>query len=93
MDSVLISLITRLIEQKWRSRLSKDKIAEFLTKTERTKDKNTQNMFLDECNPLFEESLQKKDNVCLLFPESVQRNRPKFFEESLTVGMLVKKIF
>ena len=50
-------------------------------------------MFLDECNPLFEESLQKKDNICLLFPESVQSQIDQTFEESLTGGMLVKKIF
>ena len=33
--------------KKWRSRLSEDEIAEFLTKTERKESKNTQNMLLD----------------------------------------------
>ena len=38
----------------------KDEVAEFLTKTERRKSKNTQNILLDGCYLLFEEYLHGK---------------------------------
>ena len=43
----------------------KDEVAEFLTKTERRKSKNTQNILLDGCYLLFEEYLHGK-NICFI---------------------------
>ena len=42
---------------KWRSWLSENEIAEFLTKPERKICKNTRNILLDECHLLFEDYL------------------------------------
>ena len=41
----------------------KDEVAEFLTKTERRKSKNTQNILLNECYLLFEEYLRGKKHL------------------------------
>ena len=43
----------------------KDEVAEFLTKTERKKSKNTQNILLDGCYLLFEEYLHGK-KICFI---------------------------
>ena len=65
----------------WRSRLSEDKIAaEFFTKTERKKCKNTPNILLEGCYLYFEEYLQGKK--ISLYVETVRRNRPKFRRKS-----------
>ena len=47
--------------------------AEFLTKIERNKCNNTQNIVIDGCYLLFEEYLQEKKTI-YLYPESVPRN-------------------
>ena len=44
----LRSVLSKVFE-KWLSRLFEDEIAEFLTKTERAKSMNTQNILPDEC--------------------------------------------
>ena len=41
----------------------KDEVAEFLTKTERRKSKNTQNILLDGCYLLFEEYLHGQKHL------------------------------
>ena len=46
-------------------------IAEFLTKVERKKCENTQNISLDECYLLFEEYLRGKAFVYILKPAKV----------------------
>ena len=56
-------------------RLSEDKIAEFLTKTERKKGKNTQNILFDGCYLRFEEHLREKQKNIGLYPETEPRNR------------------
>ena len=56
-------------------RLSKDKIAEFLIKTERKKGKNTQNILFDGCYLRFEEHLREKQKNIGLYPETVPRNK------------------
>ena len=43
------NLVEVKVFRKWRSRLSEAEIAEFLTKTERAKSMNTQNILRDEC--------------------------------------------
>ena len=60
-----IYLETRLLG---RSRLSEDEKAEFFTKTERKKCKNTQNILLDGCYLLFEQYLLENTSVDILNP-------------------------
>ena len=65
----------------------KDEVAEFLTKTERRKSKNTQNILLDGCYLLFEElSARKKTSV--LYPK-LCREIGQSFEESLPGGSII----
>ena len=59
--------------KKWRSRLSDDEIAEYLTKTERKKCKYKQNILLDGFY------LKKKNPVCL-YPEARCRGTGQNFE-------------
>ena len=73
--------------KKWRSRLSENEKDLFLPRTEGTKCKNTKNILLDGCYLLFEYYLQGKKNICL-YPETVLRNKPKFW--SLRRGKVVK---
>ena len=63
--------------RKRRSRLSEDEIEEFLTKTERTKCKNTQNI-------LFNESY-------MYVLKSIWKNRQSF-QGSLRIGKLCHKL-
>ena len=62
------------------------KQAEFLTKTDRTKYRNTQNILLDVCYPLFEEYVQEKTSVYLLKP-FCEINQS--FKEGLRGGKLI----
>ena len=62
-----------------RSLLSDDKIAQFLTKTQRKKCKNSKKILLGECYLLFEEQLQEKN---CLSAETEPRNKPKFWIKS-----------
>ena len=64
----------------------KDEVAEFLTKTERSKSKNTQNILLDGYYLLFEEYLHGKKHV--LYPKPC-REISQSFEESLRGGIII----
>ena len=66
------------------------KQAEFLTKTDRTKYRNTQNILLDVCYPLFEEYVQEKTSVYLLKPFC---EIDQSFKEGLRGGKLIKNLF
>ena len=73
--------------------LSEDEIAEFLTKTERKKSQNTQNILLNACYLLFEEYLHKKN--LYLYLKTVPKNKPKFRrrnmdEPKLEVGNITR---
>ena len=55
------------LKKWWRSRLPEDEITEFLTKTERTKCNNRQNIhLLDGYYLLFEQYLQEKSSFYIL---------------------------
>ena len=68
-------LTTRLFGQQWTKKwcwwLCEDEIAEFLTKTEGRKCKNTQNILLDWCYLLFEKYLQEK--IICFYSENLPR--------------------
>ena len=67
-------------------RAIKDEVAEFLSKSERGKSKNTQNILLDGWYLLFEEYLHGK-NICL-YPK-LCREIGQSFEESLRGGTII----
>ena len=58
-------LFTRELKKMAFTWLSEDEIAEFLTKTERKKSLNTQNILLNACYLLYEEYLHEKKNLYL----------------------------
>ena len=66
--------------KKWRSRLSEDKIAEFLNKPKRKKCKNTQNILLNRCYLLFC-GVSARTKISL-YTETLPRNRPSFWRMS-----------
>ena len=69
--------------EKWRSQLFEDEIvSKFRTKTTPLPpERNMQfNILFDGCYLPFEEYLQEKN--IFLYPETVPRNRPKFFRNS-----------
>ena len=82
-------------KKNWRSRLSEDEIAGFLTKIERKKCKNSQyqNLLLNGCYLLFEEyeeeKNKKKTSVYILKP---YREIGQSLEESLRGGKLIKNL-
>ena len=71
--------------KEWRSLLSDDKIAQFLTKLKGRNAKIVKKILLDECYLLFEEYLKEKKNC--LYPETEPRNKPKFWIKSTTSMM------
>ena len=64
----------------------KDEVAEFLTKPERKKSKNTQNIFRDGCYLLFDEYLHEQ--LSALYPK-LCGEIGQSFDESLRGGSII----